>query len=223
MSFNDLQSLTKLTTIIQIAAVIFIVLGGLLQASRFFLDKKIDEMRSTVTKKEIKINDLRSKDALVQELRETISAQNNQIQEQSLTLNEQKIMIETQNKVISEGILKSSSRSIPKKNLDTLIKDLSKYEGDTVKISCSVDDAECFAFAMQLRTMFELAGWTVLGVHQAEFDKPVSGVKILLNNESLYPKVENLFAMMNALGIESSGDFKKDQDMEIEILVGPYK
>ena len=45
MNFNDLHFLTRITSIVQIAAIIFIVIGGLLQASRFILDKKIENLK----------------------------------------------------------------------------------------------------------------------------------------------------------------------------------
>jgi hypothetical protein len=45
MNFSDLNTLAKLSSVVQIAAIVLVLLGGALQASRFFIDKRINDIK----------------------------------------------------------------------------------------------------------------------------------------------------------------------------------
>ncbi len=219
MSFSDLQSLTKIVNIVQILAIIFIVLGGLLQASRFFLDKKVDEFRMENQKKKIQ-----ESEKFIMELQMQLREKEGQINQVQEFPKEQPV----EEELIGEEPTPSyeldkppgAVRVIPQDQLDNLIAKLSERKGEVIEITCVLGDQESLAFATQLKSVFELANWTVEGINQAAYAKPNEGLFLVLNDESIYPKAEFLFELFNSIGFQSVGKIDEDQERDLSIVVG---
>lgn len=204
MNFADLNFLTKLSYFVPVAAIVLIFLGGLLQASRFYIDKRINTIKTDLSKTEkLKFEDK------ITTLKSTISQQT----EKS----------ESQEKHLQEVETKTAPRSIPIHKLAILTDELSKHKGETIGIVCVMGDQEAFNFASELKTLFQSAGWGVDGVDQAVYTNPIKGLILALKNEEVKPKAEYLFHILNSAGLHSTGEMNPKIKNDIGLIVGAKK
>ncbi|MDR4503588.1 MAG: hypothetical protein MRK01_02200 [Candidatus Scalindua sp.] len=191
MNFNDLHFLTKLSTSVQVTAIVLIFFGGLLQASRFFIDKKINGMKMILEKAE------KSKtDEAVNSLDRTILAQRAEIELQSKK-------IELQQTKIHEVDTKIAHRFIPRDKLTILRDELSKYKGEKVDIFTVTGDQESYNFALELKSLFESAGWKVTGVGLISHSRIMKNLIFNVKNDNSRQKAEILIKLLDFAGFSS--------------------
>lgn len=208
MNFSDPNFLTKLSSFIQVAAITLVFLGGVFQASKYFLDSRINKIKNEIAKEER----LRAEES-VSELQSTISQQ---IQE----MGKQSEKIESQQKEILGLESKTSPRRIPENKFSGLQNDLSKYKDEKIEITSVSGDQEAFGFASQLKTLFQLSGWHVDGVNQSVFTKPINGSIIVMKDEGAKAKGYCLFHVFNSLGFYSTATIHPKTKYNVGIVVG---
>lgn len=158
MDFNNISFLSKLTSIIQVAAIILVFLAGILQASRFYLDSKI----------------------------------------RSLT----------------------RPRQIPKNAISILRTELSKDQGESIEITCPLEDQEANNFAEDLKKLFESSGWNVNGVNLAIYKKPFKGLIIVIKEKSYESKAQNIINLLKNAGFHCIGERDEEAGYNLGIAVG---
>jgi len=204
MNFTDLNFLTKLSGFVQVTAITLILFGGLLQASRFYIDKKINSIKADIAKTE----KLQFEEK-VGTLKSTISHQTEKI--------------ELQQKQLQEVETKTAPRNVPIDKLSILRNELSKYKREKIGIVCVMGDQEAFNFASELKDLFQSAGWQVDGVDQAIYTKPIKGLILVLKNEGVKPKAEYLFHILNSAGFHSTGEMNSQIKNDFGLVVGAKK
>jgi uncharacterized coiled-coil protein SlyX len=141
------------------------------------------------------------------------------IEEQVKKITEKSKQVESYQQKLSEVEEKTKPRVIPADKL-TLIKDeLSKHRGDSIVITCLMNDHEAFSFATQLKKLFESAGWTVDGVNQAMYSAPIKGVVIAIKDKSVEPKARFIFQILQFAGFPSHGELN-DKLTSVELIIG---
>jgi hypothetical protein len=190
---QDLQILFRLASILQWLVIILIFLAGALQISKIMIDRRIEIVREEETASRI----AEYEDALV------------------------KLRAESKNKLEQlEASLEQSERRLPKRVIPQMREELSKYAGSSVRLACDREDREAFAFAEDLRLIFEDSGWKVKGVDQASFGKTVKDVVIILKDEKQKTKANYVFSVLQALKVKSGARVNKNQSEDLGILVG---
>ncbi len=208
MDFNNISFLTKLTTTIQVTAIILIFLGGILQASRFYLDGKVRSLKAESDEAEKK-----KTDETISNLEETVSQQEEQIGLQSGEIEEQKSRLAA---VESE----TEPRRISNEAAAILRAELSKNQGESIEITCTMGDQEAFSFASDLKKLFESSGWSVNGVNQAVYTKPIRGLILVMKKRSHESKAEHLFNLLKTAGFHSTGEMNEKASNDLAIVVG---
>ena len=191
---QELQTLFRIASILQWLVIILILLAGALQISKIAIDRKIEIVREKETAGKIA------------EYEETIGKLR---AESRKTLDQLEASLE-----------QSGERKLPKRVLPQMKEELSKYAGSSVRLACDPADSEAFAFAEELKIVFEDSGWKVKGVDQASFGKTVKDVVIILKDEKQKAKANYLFSVFLALNVKSGARVNKNQSEDLGILVG---
>jgi hypothetical protein len=194
MDMQELQTLFRLGSILQWLVIILIFLAGALQISKIMIDRKIEIVREE------------ENTAKIAEYEETIG----------------KLRAESRKRLeqLEASLEQSGERKLPKRVLPQMKEELSKYEGSSVRLACDRADREAFAFAEELKIVFEDSGWKVKGVDQASFGKTVKDVVIILKDEKQKAKANYVFSVFLALNVKSGARVNKNQSEDLGILVG---
>jgi hypothetical protein len=194
MEIPEVQPLLRLSSILQWVVIILVFLAGTLQIAKIFIDKKIDAVRDEIIL------------AKIEQYEKTILDLDTKVKQQferkQVTLEEKK------------------DRRIPVHMLSQVKAELSKFEGSTVRFACDRNDKEALAFAEQLKSLFEEAGWSVAGINQTQYSKPIKEVVIILNHEAQKQKANYIFSLLMALDVKSSARLNKNQPEDLGIIVG---
>ena len=194
MEIPEVQPLLRLSSILQWVVIFLVFLAGTLQLAKVFIDKKIDSVRD-----EIILSKMEEYEKTIHDLDTKIKQQ---FERRQVTLEEKK------------------DRRIPDHMLTQVKEELSKFEGSTVRFACDRNDKEALAFTEQLKSLFEQAGWSVAGINQTQYSKPVKEVVIILNHEAQKQKANYIFSLLMALDIKSSARLNKNQPEDLGIIVG---
>jgi len=194
MEIPEVQPLLRISSILQWAAIILVFSAGGFQLAKVFVDKKIDSVRN-----EVALEKTERYERTILDLQAKVKEQ---FERRQVTLEEKK------------------DRRIPDHMISQVTEELSKYRGSAVRIACNKNDSEALSFAEQLKSLFEEAGWSALGVNQTQFSKPVREVVIILNHEAQKPKANYVFSLLMALDVKSSARLNKNQPEDLGIIVG---
>ena len=208
VNFSNLEFITKLSGVVQILAILLVFLGGVLQASKFFLDKRINSMKEDFTRNEKSQSQL-----VISDLQSTIKQQDQKIEQQTK-------QVEGYQKKLLEVELKTKPRIIPEDKLKSLRADLTKHKGVSIEITCVMGDQEAFTFSTQLKALFQSSGWTVDGVNQAMYTAPIKGMILTIKDDSAKQKAEYIFHLLKAIGLNSRGEINPNIKSDIGIVVG---
>lgn len=208
MDFNNLESLTRLGSIVQILAIVLVFLGGALQISKFCIDKKVNVIKDQNTRAEKAESQL-----IISDLKSTMNEQVQKIDQQSK-------QIESYQKKLNEVESKTKPRVISEERLVAIRSELSKHRGDSIEVTCVMGDQEAFSFASQLKSIFELSGWTVDGVNQSIYSIPIKGIILTLKNESAKQKAEYIFRLLDSGGFKSRGEMNPQIKFDVGIVIG---
>jgi len=126
VNFSNLEFITKLSGVVQILAILLVFLGGVLQASKFFLDKRINSMKEDFTRNEKSQSQL-----VISDLQSTIKQQDQKIEQQTK-------QVEGYQKKLLEVELKTKPRIIPEDKLKSLRADLTKHKGVSIEITWEI-------------------------------------------------------------------------------------
>lgn len=194
MNPAEFQSLVRLGSILQWSVVILILLAGSLQVYKFFVDKRIQDIRQeAVRRKFVKYE-------------ETISDLKDRLEHQ---IEQVEVVLEPE-----------KGRTIPKHLLSQVHSELSKYEGTILRLNCIEGDQEALAFSKELKQVFEEAGWKVNGVNQVPYNTPIKNIVIVLNSTTQKTKANYMFSLFRALNYPSTARLNKNQTEDLGIMVG---
>lgn len=115
----------------------------------------------------------------------------------------------------------SPERSLAPDFQSSLIINLKKIQALDVKITSVLGDTEGYAFAYQIKDVFEKAEWNVNGVNQAVFKRPVKGLMLTFGKEPSPELQRALSALFNSLGYPREAAVnEKLGENALEIVVG---
>lgn len=115
-------------------------------------------------------------------------------------------------------------RSLKQQDFENLVSVLNRFEKREIGITCVMGDQEAFAFATQLKSLFEKSGWKVKGVSQSVFTSPVKGWYIAVNSDPPPETANIVFRAFQSIGITLPGFRNESLPNEtVEILVGSNK
>jgi hypothetical protein len=194
MNPEEFQSLVRLGSLLQWSVVILILLAGSLQVYKFFVDKRIQDIRQEAVR------------------RKTVQYEN--------TISELKERIEQQIDRVEVVLEREKGRTIPKHLVSQVRGELSKYEGTSIRLNCLQGDQEALAFSKELKEIFENAGWRVNGVNQIPYNTPIKNIVIVLNNASQKGKANYIFSLFRALNYRSTARLNQNQTEDLGIMVG---
>ncbi|MGD2126446.1 MAG: hypothetical protein PVG99_10220 [Desulfobacteraceae bacterium] len=194
MNFQELQTLIRLGSILQWVVIILIFLAGSIQISKFFMDRKIQNMRE-----EIEEDRTARYEQMISKLKKRVSQQMERVE------------------VVLE---REKGRTIPEHLFSQVTEELSKYEGTSIRLNCVQGDKEALAFSKELKEIFQGAGWRVSGVNQVPYGSPIDNIVIVLNSTTQKPKANYIFSLFRALRYKSTARLNKNQREDLGILVG---
>jgi hypothetical protein len=194
MNPEEFQSLVRLGSLLQWSVVILILLAGSLQVYKFFVDKRIQDIRQeAVRRKSVQY------EKTISELEQRIDQQIEQVE------------------VVLE---REKGRTIPRHLVPQVRDELAKYKGTSIRLNCLQDDREALAFSKELKEIFENAGWRVNGVNQIPYNTPIKNIVIVLNNASQKGKANYVFSLFRALNYRSTARLNTNQTEDLGIMVG---
>jgi hypothetical protein len=194
MNMQELQTLFRLTSILQWLVIILIFLAGALQISKIIIDRRIDIAREEATASKIA------------EYEETIGKLRSEASKGLAQL--------------ETALQQSHERRLPKHVIPRMKEELSKYAGTVARLACDREDGEALGFAEELKMVFEDSGWKVRGVDQASMGKTVKDVVIILRDEKQKSKANYIFSVFLALDVKASARVNKNQTEDLGILIG---
>lgn len=194
MEIPEVEPLMRMSSILQWLAIFLVFFAGTLQIVKIFIDRRIESVRDEAVL------------AKVEEYEKTILDLETKVKQQL-----------AKRPVILEG---KKDRRVPDHMLSLVRAELSKFEGSTVRFACDRNDQEALAFAEQLKSLFEKAGWSVAGISQTQHSKPIKEVVIVLNHEAQKQKANYIFSLLMALDVKSSARLNKNQPEDLGIIVG---
>ena len=194
MNPEEFQSLVRLGSILQWSVVILVLLAGSLQVYKFFVDKRVQDIRQEAVR------------------RKTVQYEK--------TISELKDRIEQQIEQVEVVLEREKGRTIPRHLVSQVRNELSKYEGTSIRLNCLQGDQEALAFSKELKEIFEKAGWRVNGVNQVPYNTPIKNIVIVLNNASQKGKANYIFSLFRALNYRSTARLNKNQTEDLGIMVG---
>jgi hypothetical protein len=190
---QEIQTLTKIASVLQWLVIIFIFLAGALQLTKLAVDRKIEVAREETTS------------AKMAEYEQVIG----ELQEKATELEQ-----------LQAAVQQPFERKLPRQLLPQMKQELSKYKGSSVRLACNKEDKEALAFAEQLKALFQGSGWKVRGVDHSVFSRPVKNIVIILNREEQKPKANYIFSVLKSLDIKSIARLYKNQSEDLGIIVG---
>jgi uncharacterized protein (DUF849 family) len=193
---QEIQTLTKLASILQWLVIIFIFLAGALQLTKLAVDRKIEAAQE------------QEATAKMTEYEQTIS----ELQEKATELEQ-----------LKAAVVQPLERRIPTQLLPQMKRELAKFKGSSVRLACNKEDKEALAFAEQLRALFQQSGWTVKGVNHTVYSRPIENVVIILNSQEQKPKASYIFSMLKSVNIKSIARLNRNQAEDLGIIVGEKK
>jgi hypothetical protein len=194
MNPEEFQSLVRLGSLLQWSVVILILLAGSLQVYKFFVDKRIQDIRQeAVRRKSVQY------EKTISELEQRIDQQIEQVE------------------VVLE---REKGRTIPRHLVPQVRDELAKYKGTSIRLNCLQDDREALAFSKELKEIFENAGWRVNGVNQIPYNTPIKNIVIVLNNASQKGKANYVFSLFRTLNYRSTARLNTNQTEDLGIMVG---
>jgi anion-transporting ArsA/GET3 family ATPase len=194
MNPEEFQSLVRLGSVLQWSVVILILLAGSLQVYKFFVDKRVQDIRQEAVR------------------RKTVQYEK--------TISELKDRIEQQIEQVEVVLEREKGRTIPRHLISQVRNELSKYEGTSIRLNCLQGDQEALAFSKELKEIFEKAGWRVNGVNQVPYNTPIKNIVIVLNSASQKGKANYIFSLFRALNYRSTARLNKNQTEDLGIMVG---
>ena len=194
MNPEEFQSLVRLGSILQWSVVILVLLAGSLQVYKFFVDKRVQDIRQEAVR------------------RKTVQYEK--------TISELKDRIEQQIEQVEVVLEREKGRTLPRHLVSQVRNELSKYEGTSIRLNCLQGDQEALAFSKELKEIFEKAGWRVNGVNQVPYNTPIKNIVIVLNNASQKGKANYIFSLFRALNYRSTARLNKNQTEDLGIMVG---
>jgi len=194
MEIPEVEPLLRVSSILQWVVIFLVFFAGTLQIAKIFIDRKIESVRDETVL------------AKVEEYEKTILDLETKVKQQ----------FERRQVVLEER----KDRRVPDHMLPQVRAELSKFEGSTVRFACDRNDPEALAFAEQLKSLFEKAGWSVAGINQTQHSKPIKEVVIILNHEAQKQKANYIFSLLMALNVKSSARLNKNQPEDLGIIVG---
>jgi hypothetical protein len=194
MEMPEVQPLLRASSILQWVVIILVFLAGTLQIAKVFLDKKIGAVRDEIT--------LGKMEEYEKEILDLKTKVKEQFEKRRVALAEEK------------------GRRIPDAMIMQVRTELSNFQGSSVRLACDKRDEEAHAFAGQLKTLFEEAGWKAVGISQTQYSKPIKEVLIVLNNEAQKAKANYIFSLLTALQVKSSARMNRKQTEDIGIIIG---
>jgi len=194
MNPEEFQSLVRLGSLLQWSVVILILLAGSLQVYKFFVDKRVQDIRQEAVR------------------RKTVEYEN--------TISELKERIEEKIEQVEVVLDREKGRTIPTHLVSQVRNELSKYEGTSVRVNCLQGDKEALAFSKELKGIFEEAGWRVTGVNQVPYNTPIKNIVIVLKNASQKGKANYIFSLFRALNYGSTARLNQNQTEDLGIMVG---
>ena len=194
MNPEEFQSLVRLGSLLQWSVVILILLAGSLQVYKFFVDKRVQDIRQEAMR------------------RKSVEYEN--------TISELKGRIEQQIEQVEVVLEREKGRTIPKHLVSQVRGELSKYEGTSIRLNCLQGDREALAFSKELKEIFEKAGWRVNGVNQIPHNTPIKNIIIVLKNASQKGKANYIFSLFRALNYRSTARLNQKQTEDLSIMVG---
>jgi hypothetical protein len=111
-------------------------------------------------------------------------------------------------------------RSIPKEKFDALKSDISLHPGEGIDINCLMSDEETFAFASQLKTLFQSSGWKVDGVNRCMYSAPMKGLIIAIKDSTSINRGNYIFQILQFAGFDAHGEIRPDTKFPVGIIVG---
>ncbi len=190
---QEIQTLTKIASVLQWLVIIFIFLAGALQLTKLAVDRKIEVAREETTS------------AKMAEYEHVIG----ELQEKATELEQ-----------LQAAVQQPFERKLPRQLLPQIKQELSKYKGASVRLACNKEDKEALAFTEQLKALFQGSGWKVRGVDHTVFSRPVKNIVIILNREEQKPKANYIFSVLKSLNIKSIARLYKNQPEDLGIIVG---
>lgn len=194
MNPAEFQNLVRLGSILQWSVVILILLAGSLQVYKFFVDKRIQNIRQEAVRRKFV------------QYEETIADLKDRVDQQ---IEQVEVVLE-----------REKGRTIPNHLLSQVRNELSKYEGTSVRLNCIQGDQEALAFSKELKKVFEEAGWKVNGVNQVPYNTPIKNIVIVLNSTTEKAKANYLFSLFRALNYRSTARLNKNQTEDLGVMVG---
>lgn len=194
MEIPEVEPLLRVSSILQWVVIFLVFFAGTLQIAKIFIDRKIESVRDEAVL------------AKVDEYEKTILDLETKVKQQ----------FERRQVALEE----KKDRRVPDHMLPQVRAELSKFEGSTVRFACDRNDQEALAFAEQLKSLFEKAGWSVAGISQTQHSKPIKEVVIVLNHEAQKQKANYIFSLLMALDVKSSARLNKNQPEDLGIIVG---
>jgi len=194
MEIPEVEPLLRVSSILQWVVIFLVFFAGTLQLAKIFIDRKIESVRDEAVL------------AKVDEYEKTILDLETKVKQQ----------FERRQVALEE----KKDRRVPDHMLPQARAELSKFEGSTVRFACDRNDQEALAFAEQLKSLFEKAGWSVAGISQTQHSKPIKEVVIILNHEAQKQKANYIFSLLMALDVKSSARLNKNQPEDLGIIVG---
>jgi hypothetical protein len=194
MEIPEVEPLMRMSSILQWLAIFLVFFAGTLQIAKIFIDRRIESVRDEAVL------------AKVEGYEKTILDLETKVKQQ---LARRPVILE-----------EKKDRRVPDHMLSLVTAELSKFEGSTVRFACDRNDKEALAFAEQFKSLFEMAGWSVAGIHQTQHSKPIMEVVIILNHEAQKQKANYIFSLLTALDVKSSARLNKNQPEDLVIIVG---
>jgi hypothetical protein len=194
MELPEVQPLLRISSILQWLVVVLVFFAGTLQIAKLYIDKRIDSVRNEIIGAKVEVYEKR------------IAALTKKAKQPS----ERKAVLAEQAK----------ERRIPDHMIPQVKEELSKFDGAGVRLTCDRNDKEALSFAEQLKSLFEEAGWAVVGIGQTRQANTVKGVVIILNHEKHKQKANYIFSLLMALDVTSLARLNKNQQEDLEIIVG---
>ncbi len=111
----------------------------------------------------------------------------------------------------------SQPRQVSRAAANALIAELRKLPAEKVDLSCLMGDTEGYQLATDLKKVFELSGWSVIGVNQVLLSTPLKNV--FIETPEVRPALEVLLNWFGNLGLKPQG-IHQPEASNVRVVVG---
>ena len=116
---------------------------------------------------------------------------------------------------------KQVSRGISQLDKIEMVKTLKSFKNNKVILTTILGDSEAFQFTLEIKEVFEAAGWKVDGINQSVYNNPMIGVFIGVKSEKYPSRVNNIFNALKILNIIAKGNLNINlHDDDVELMIG---